>query len=117
MEKKTILQKLKKEDKDILSMAKRYYATLFAFNGIHMTERKLQLVAFTAVKGNISYSSYKEEFCSLFNSSFPTINNMISELKKENILKKESGKIKVNPVILLNFENNLILTLSLSTNG
>lgn len=108
-EKKTIVQKLRKQEKDTLSVARRYYSILSAVNDLNLTEREIQLVAFTAIKGNISYSTNREEFCNLYNSSSPTINNIISKLKKLGIFIKDASKIKVNPKILLNFENDIIL--------
>lgn len=116
-EKKTIVQKLRKEEKDALAVARRYYSILSAVNDLRLTERELQLVAFTAIKGNISYSTNREEFCKLYSSSSPTINNIISKLKKMGILVKDASKIKVNPRILLNFENEIVLETKLSING
>lgn len=108
-EKKIIIQKLRKQEKDVLSVARRYYSILSAVNDLRLTEREIQLIAFTAIKGNISYSTNREEFCKLYNSSSPTINNIISKLKKIGVLVKDTSKIKVNPKILLNFENDIIL--------
>lgn len=116
-EKKIIVQKLKKKEKSPLDIAMRYYSILSAVNDFNLTPREIQLVAFTAIKGNISYSTNKEEFCRLYNSSPPTINNIVSELKKLGIFVKEAGKIKVNPKILLNFENDIILETKISING
>jgi len=113
MDKKTILQKIKLSEKDALSLARRYYSLLSAISNIPLTEREIQLVAFTAIKGNISYSTNREEFCALYNSSFPTINNIISKLKKFGLLVKDGGKIKVNPVYLLDFNSNLVLQISI----
>lgn len=112
-ERKVLVQRLTKTENEDLEIAKRYYSLLSAVNGIKLTEREIQLIAFTAVKGNMSYASNREEFCKMYNSSSPTINNMISRLKKLNVLIKESGKIKVNPKILLNFENDIVLQISL----
>jgi CRISPR/Cas system CMR subunit Cmr6 (Cas7 group RAMP superfamily) len=109
IEKKTIVQKLRKTEKDIFEVARRYYQILSAVNDLRLTERQIQLIAFTAIKGNISYSTNKEEFCKLYKSSPPTINNIVSELKKLNIFVKDASKIKVNPKILLNFENDIII--------
>lgn len=114
IEKKTILQKLKKQEKDSLSVAQRYYSILSAVNDMKLTEREIQLIAFTAIKGNISYSTNREEFCKLYNSSSPTINNIISKLKKMQILYKDASKIKVNPRILLNFEADITLQIDLN---
>lgn len=113
MEKKTIVQRIKKVDKDVLVYAQRYYSVLSAINGLGMTEREIQLTAFAAVKGNISYSNIRQEFCELYKSSFPTINNMISKLKKRGILVKSASKIKVNPVISLDFSKDIWLEIKL----
>lgn len=114
MEKRTIVQKQKKEEKDALSVAQRYYSILSAMNDLKLTKREIQLVAFTAIKGNMSYSTNREEFCRLYNSSSPTINNIISKLKKLKILVKDASKIKVNPKILLPFDSNIVLITQLS---
>lgn len=114
--KKTIVQKLKKAEGDVFSIAQRYYAVLSAINDLRLTERELQLVAFTAVKGNISYSNIREEFCQKYSSTPPTINNLISKLKRMGVLVKDGSKVKVNPMIVLNFENDILLEVRL-TNG
>lgn len=117
VQKKTIVQKLKKDEQNALSIAKRYYSILSAVNDLRLTERELQLVAFTAVRGNISYSTNREEFCKLYSSSSPTINNIISKLKKIGVLVKDGSKIKVNPRILLDFESDIVLETKLSINA
>lgn len=117
VEKKTIIQKLKKQEKDPLSAARRYYSILSAVNDLKLTEREIQLVAFTAIKGNISYSSYRDEFCKMYNSSSPTINNLISKLKKLSIFVKDASKIKVNPKIILPFESDIVLETKIIING
>ena len=111
METKTIVQKIKKIESSTFDKAFKYYSLLFTINDLHLTQREIQLVAFTATKGNISY--HREEFCKTFNSSSPTINNMISKLKKSGILIKDAGKIKVNPQIVFNFEQPIVLQISL----
>ena len=111
--KKTIVQKLKKQEQDVFAAAQRYYAVLSAINDLFLTEREIQLVAFTAVKGNISYKYIRDEFCEKYKSSPPTINNIISKLKKMGILVKDGTKVKVNPKIILNFENDVTLEIRL----
>lgn len=114
--KKTIVQKLRKYETDVYASAQRYYAVLSAINDLFLTEREIQLIAFTAVKGNISYKNIREEFCEKYNSSAPTINNMISKLKKMGVLVKDGSKVKVNPMIVLAFENDVVLEVKI-TNG
>mgnify|MGYP001578013025 CR=1 FL=1 len=112
-QRKVILQKIRMKETNDLSIAQKYYSLLSAISNTNLTEREIQLVAFTAIKGNISYSSYKEEFIELYKSSSPTINNIISKLKKLGLLIKDGGKIKVNPLYLLDFNKDLILQISI----
>lgn len=115
--KKTIVQKLKKQEDDVYASAQRYYSVLSAVNSLSLTEREIQLVAFTAVKGNISYKNIRDEFCEKYSSSAPTINNLISKLKRLGVFVKDGSKVKVNPVISLNFENDIVLEIKITKNG
>lgn len=114
---KTIVQKLKRQEEDIFQCAQRYYSVLSAINDLSLTEREIQLIAFTAVKGNISYKNIRDEFCEKYKSSAPTINNLISKLKKLGVFVKDGTKVKVNPQIGLNFENNIVLQITIVPNG
>ena len=109
---KITLQKLKVTG-DNYRMAEIYYSLLSSLNNLKLTERDVQLVAYTAVRGNMSNANVKEEFCKKYNSSSPTISNIVSKLKKMNVLVKDGGKIKVNPVIALNFNNDVKLEITL----
>jgi TATA-box binding protein (TBP) (component of TFIID and TFIIIB) len=55
----------------------------------------------------------REEFCKTYNSTSPSINNIISKLKKVGIFIKENGKVKVNPIIVVDFRNDLTLEIKL----
>lgn len=111
-----IVQRLKHVNDDVLLRAEKYYSILSTINNLQLTKRELQLLAFTAVKGNISYAEYRKEFCTTYNSSAPTINNMISKLKKANVLVKANNKIKVNSLIQLDFNKPLQLEIKLFPN-
>jgi hypothetical protein len=113
IKKKVIIQRLKRTIDDNYTMAEKYYSILSTVNNLNLTQREIQLVAFTAIHGNISYSSIREEFCKKYNSTSPTINNIISKLKKIGVLIKDGTKIKVNPVIVLNFNNDIKLEISI----
>jgi hypothetical protein len=110
---KGILQKLKRKEESDILIAEKYYTILSAVNNLHLTNREIQLVAFTAVKGNISYANNREEFCKIYNTTSPTINNIISKLKKINVLVKDGSKVKVNNVIVLDFAKDLTLEINL----
>jgi hypothetical protein len=115
--KKIIVQKFLRKVEDDYAMAEKYYSMLSTINDLKLTQREIQLVAFTAIRGNISYSSIREDFCKKYNSTSPTINNIISKLKRIGVFVKDGSKIKVNPVILLPFSENITLELKMEHNG
>lgn len=108
-----IKQTLKKTHKDEYSLAEMYYNVLSIVNNLKLTQREIQLMAFTAIKGNISYANIREEFCKKHNTSSPTINNIISKLKRMGVLVKDNGKIKVHPAISLQFQKDVVLEIKL----
>lgn len=107
-----IVQRLKIDVKTDLQLAEKYYSVLSAINNLNLTHRELQLIAFTAIKGNITYANVREEFCKLHNTTSPTINNIISKLKKMGIFIKEGGKVKINPIIVIDFSKDLTMNIS-----
>ena len=114
MESGILIQKLRKKEEDVFSIAKRYYTILSAINDLKLTEREIQLIAFAAIRGNMSYANIRKDFCDTFNTSSATINNIISKLKKINVLVKDGTKVKVNPVIILDFNKTLSLEIKLT---
>ena len=108
-----IIQKLKKDVSTDIQLAEKYYSILSAINNLHLTEREIQLISFTAIKGNITYANVREEFCRTYNSTSPSINNIISKLKRIGIFIKENGKVKVNPIIVIDFTKDLTLEIKL----
>lgn len=108
-----IIQRLKKIVDSDMELAMKYYSILSVINNLHLTEREIQLISFTAIKGNITYANVREEFCKTYNSTSPSINNIISKLKKVGIFIKENGKVKVNPIIVIDFTKDLTLDIKL----
>jgi hypothetical protein len=108
-----IIQRLKRSIETDIELAEKYYNILSAINNLHLTEREIQLIAFTAIKGNITYANVREEFCKTYNSTSPSINNIISKLKRIGIFIKENGKVKVNPIIVIDFTKDLTLDIKL----
>lgn len=108
-----IVQQVEKSLDDKYALAQKYYAILSAINNLQLTKREIELVAFTAVKGSISYANNRAEFCERYNTTTATINNIVSKLKKVSVFVKEKGKIHVNPYIVVDFEKNLNLVIRL----
>lgn len=111
---KGILQRLKRKEDDQFKLAEKYYTILSAVNNLNLTTREIQLVAFTAIKGNISYANIRQEFCEIYKTTGPTINNIISKLKKINVLVKDGSKVKVNNMIVLDFTRDITLEIKLT---
>jgi hypothetical protein len=110
---KILAQKIKKEFDTPVEIAQKYYATLLVLNNISLSQREIELLAFTAVRGTISSSSAKDEFVRQFGSSVDTINNIISKLRKLRLLIKNNGKTRINPSIALDFtKKNYIFQLN-----
>jgi DNA-binding MarR family transcriptional regulator len=108
------VQKLKRSVEDNYSLAEKYYSVLSAINNLKLTQREIQLIAFTAIRGNISYANIRQEFCEKYKTTSPTINNIISKLKKVGIFVKDGSKVKVNPVIILPFDKDVTLEIKLT---
>jgi len=113
MERKTIVQKIGVSENEAIKIAKKYYTLLSAMSSKGLSQMKIDLLSFTAVKGNISYSTNREEFCKMYSTSQASMYNTIWELKKMGLLIKDGGKTKVAPKYLLDFNNNIILQISL----
>ena len=113
MEKLITYQRLRKVYGDSYKVAEGYYGIMSVLNGIGMTEREVQLVAYTAIRGNITYGNVRDEFCRRHNTSGATINNMVSRLKRLNVFIKENGKVRVNPKLVMNFDNGVVLEIKM----
>jgi hypothetical protein len=110
----TTAQKLAIKTNDEFDHAEKYYGIISILNNLNLAPREIQLVAFTAIKGNITYGNARSEFCERYGSTTATIGNIICKLRKAHILIKEKGMVRVNPQIVLPFNNNLILQISLN---
>ena len=111
---KPIVQRLKNSVEDNYALAEKYYKILSAVNNLKLTQREVELIAFAAIKGNISYANIRKEFCEKYESTSAAINNIISKLKKMGIFVKDGTKVKVNPKIILNFEKDIVLQITLT---
>ncbi len=113
-ERKTFVIKVSRKESTPFDIAKRYYSLVSSIGDFNWTEREIQLIAFTAIKGNISYKDVKEEFCTLYKSSFATINNIVSKLKHKQFLIKDGSKVRVHPSLRQDFNNDIVIITSIS---
>ena len=111
-----ITQKLRRRLPDEFGIAVAYFSLISSLNSLALTERELQLMAFTAVRGNMSLGNVKTEFCERFSTTFPTISNIVYKLKKQGLLIKEDGRVKVNKMFPSNFKDGITLNVILEIN-
>ena len=106
-----IVQRIEKKCSSDIDIAVKYYAVLFCLNGIHLSPLKIKIIAFTAVRGSMSY--HRKEFIEIFDSSSASLENAKSELMKTDFLVKIAGKTRVNPMLEMDFSENLLLSIKL----
>ena len=108
-----IVQRLKKLIPQDVSIAERYFAIVSAFNQLGLTDREIQLMGYIVTSGSITVPSHRTTFCTVYKTTSATVNNMVSKLKKKNLLVKMDGKIVVNPIISLDFSKDVQLDIKL----
>ena len=91
-----------------------YYSVISAINALKLSGKELQLLAFIAVRGTITNPAAREEFCSTYKTSQAVIYNTIRKLKKKKLLLKENNRIKVNPALALDFNQSVVLQITLN---
>lgn len=107
------VQRIGKTYPSPLQVAIKYYTVLSVLNDLGLTEREVQLIAYTAVRGTLSSGGAKDGFIQQFGSSVASVGNMVHKLTKKGIFTKHEGRTVVNPRIWVNFNNNLVLQLKL----
>lgn len=110
----TTVQTLLREFEDDIKKAEMYYSILSTLNNLDLRKKEIELISFVAVRGGVTSPAAREKFIEMFDSSNSSISNMISRLKKKNIFLNQHGKVKLNPVIALDFTKPLLLKISLN---
>jgi len=108
-----IIQKLKYETRDALHLAEYYFGVMSILNNLELANREVQLMAFTAVRGNVGSATSKKEFVEVYSSSLATVGNMISKLTKSGLLEKNKKMVTVHKALVLDFESDLKLEIIL----
>lgn len=108
-----VVQKLMKEVKTEIEMGIKYYSILSALNSLDLSERQLQLLAFTAVRGTITPKPAREEFIKMFGSSKNSLENIKGVLVHMGLLVKIGGMHRVLPSIDLDFSKDMIFQINL----
>jgi hypothetical protein len=108
------VQKLSSVNKDQLELAHKYYQVMSVLNDLKLAEGEIQLIAYSAVKGNIADPEIRDEYCKTYKTTPATINNIVYRLKKKKIILKKDKEIYVNPALTqVSFDEPLALVITL----
>jgi hypothetical protein len=113
MNKGITIIKVNKEAEDSLDAAIKYYSLFSMLSGWKLTPVEINLIAFTAIKGNISSGGTRNQFIEQFNSTKPSLNNFIYKLSKLGYIIKEKDRIMVHPSLKRDFSQPIVLQISL----
>ena len=108
-----VAQKLMREVRTEIDKGIKYYSLLSALNGLNLSERQIQLLAFTAVRGTITPLAARKEFVSMFKSSLNSVENIKGVLVAKGLIVKIGGMHKVLPGIDLDFSKDLSLRIDI----
>jgi predicted transcriptional regulator len=110
-----VVQKLRKAYTP-LEAAIAYFSILSVVNKLELSPRELQLLAFTSLKGGKVTVGVRETFCEEFKTSKATINNLLSQLKRTGLFIKRKNMFLVNPSLVTDFTQPLIVQVKLDLN-
>lgn len=114
----TQLFKISKSYDSLFEIARKYYSIVFDLGNIKVTTSELDLIAFSAVNGTISTPPVRDEFIKEFKVPKGSVYNMVSKLQKMKIFVKDTdNKVRVNKQILPDFNNELLLTITINKNA
>lgn len=109
------VQYLKRQESDEFYMLMKYYSLLFTLNDLTLTEGDLQLITFTAIRGNLYAGGVKEDFCKRFDTSVNVIYNRINKLKNLGILYRENRrKLTLSKSLQIPLDKPITLIIKLS---
>lgn len=89
-------------------LAYKYFHIISLVNDLELVRRDVQLLAY-AIEQNKPINEIKKDFVEKFNSSMPTVGNIISKLYNKEMLVKDKRVITIHPDLLLDFEKSLAI--------
>lgn len=113
---KMIVQKINTPISDSYDMAYKYFSILSVLNSLELVKRDTQLLAFAASQQK-DVSEVKAEFVKKFSTSMATVGNIISKLYKLNVLEKHKRVVKINPMLMIDFNSDIGLGIKLIHNN
>lgn len=108
-----IAQRISVEEDEVLQKAMTYYRTLFAVNGIRLSERYVEFVAWVAIRGGCATSAgTKKLFMEKHKYKNSSFYSMLNKLIKKGIFYKKNHKSYLLDDIKIDFkEHDIVLNI------
>lgn len=91
--------------KDKYQAANLFLSMIMVFNGIRVSKRELEFLAYMMLRDGI-VTVGKKMYSEQYGVSKNQVDNMICFLKKKKVLVKIGGKVQIHPKIVLPFKDN-----------
>lgn len=109
-----LAQKIEKKYKDSVLLAAKYYSIMVVLNELNISAMEIDMLAYTAVMGNISSRRMKEGFEGVFGYSKSSIIQTMYRLLKKGMLIKRDKKVVVHPSLFFDFSCDFIIQLKMT---
>lgn len=106
-----VVQKIQNSVGGPFDLAYKYFSIISALNNLNLVKRDLQLLAYS-LERNLPINEIKDDFVEGFNTSLPTVGNIISKLYKLNVLQKDKRIVFINPVFLKDFNEDMLIAIT-----
>lgn len=86
--------KIQKQYKDELELTEKIVHTLLSLSDRTVSKKELELLSFLSYHGDITSQERKEEFYKRYKTTYNTLTNLISTLKKKGLVNKINDDVK-----------------------
>lgn len=86
--------KIQKNYKDELELTEKIVSIILMLSDKKIPQKELELLSFLSYHGSISTDEQRQEFYDRYNTTYNTYTNLVSALKKKNLINKINDEIK-----------------------
>lgn len=105
----TFVQPFKLNPTSQEEVARKYYKIVSSLFSLNLTDRELDVLTFICINGGTYTVQLRNRLIEEKNITKPAIYNIIGDLKKVNLLKKQNKQIVINQEVLPNLKTSQLL--------
>lgn len=107
--------KIWKRFKTDLEVASKYYKLLNILNDLGLSPLEIKILSYSAINGNILKGGAREKCAEISDSTTVSVSKSVAKLIRYGFLIKTKGKAVVNPQLLIDFNNSILLKLNIGS--